>query len=128
MEARSARRSTSHSIAQGIGLASRMALLEEIRDKALRGEFEFSQHAVDQAVLRQIEVRELREAMANAEIIEDYPLDKYGPSCLLLGFTSAGRPLHVQMSYPSRPRLKVITVYEPDPGLWAEFRRRRRSR
>ena len=30
-------------------------------------------------------------AKSRAEIIEDYPNDKYGPSCLLLGFTQAGR-------------------------------------
>jgi len=29
-------------------------------------------------------VRELREAIATSSIIEDYPEDKYGPSCLVL--------------------------------------------
>ncbi len=62
----------------------------------------------------------------NGEIIEDYPDDKYGPSCLVLGFTVAGRPLHVQCSYPSRPLVKIITLYEPDSGLWIDFRERRR--
>jgi hypothetical protein len=33
-----------------------------------------------------------------SEVIEDYPEDKYGPSCLILGFTVYGRPLHVQCS------------------------------
>lgn len=41
-----------------------------------------------------------REAVAHGNIIEDYPDDKYGPSCLILGFTLAGRPLHSQCSYP----------------------------
>ena len=36
------------------------------------------------------------ELMAAApNMIEDYPEDKYGPSCLLLRFTSANRPLHI---------------------------------
>ena len=60
-----------------------------------------------------------------SEIIEDYPEDKYGPSCLILGYTKAGRPLHVQCSYPSRPIVKIITVYEPDPNLWIDFRIRK---
>ena len=102
-----------------------MEILTGIRAKVLGNEFEYSQHALDQAVLRDISVPELREAIANAELIGDYPNDKYGPSCLLLGFTAKGRPLHIQTSYPSRQRLKVITVYEPDPGLWIEFRGRR---
>lgn len=89
------------------------------------GEFEFSKHAVDGSILRHITVAEVLEAVSNAEAIEDYPDDKYGPSCLLLGFTEAGRPLHLQCSYPSRPLVKVITLYEPDPSLWVDFRMRR---
>jgi len=60
-----------------------------------------------------------------SEVIEDYPEDKYGPSCLLLGYTKAERPLHIQCSYPSRPLVKIITLYEPDPDLWIGFRTRR---
>jgi len=61
------------------------------------------------------------------EIIEDYPEDKYGPSCLILGLTKTGRPLHIQCSYPSRPLIKVITLYEPDPDLWVDFRVRKQD-
>lgn len=102
-----------------------MAMIDEIRAKVERGRYEFSQHAVDQAILRHISVREVREAFAGGEIIEDYPDDKYGPSCLILGFTKAGRPLHIGCSHPSRPLIKIFTLYEPDPGRWIEFRRRR---
>lgn len=91
-----------------------------------RGDFEFSQHAVDQAILRHISVQELREAISQGEIIEGYPDDKYGPSCLIFGRTSAGRPVHVQCSDPSRSIVKIITVYEPDPALWIGFKVRRR--
>lgn len=72
-------------------------------------------------------MEEIREAFAGGEVIEDYPNDKYGPSCLVLGLTGAGRPLHVQCSDPQRPRVKLITVYEPDPELWIDFRTRRRG-
>ncbi len=102
-----------------------MVDLGGIKDKFRRGEFEFSQHAVDQTVLRRISVQELRETVEASEVIEDYPMDKYGPSCLLLGFTATSRPLHVQVSYPSRPILKVVTAYQPDPERWIELRYRR---
>jgi hypothetical protein len=62
-----------------------------------------------------------------SEIIEDYPEDKYGPSCLILGFTKTGRPLHIQCSYPSRLLIKIITLYEPDPDLWVDFRVRKQD-
>jgi hypothetical protein len=68
-------------------------------------------------------VAEVEDAITSrSEVIEDYPEDKYGPSCLILGYTKAHRPLHVQCSYPSRPLIKIITLYEPDPGLWIDFR------
>jgi hypothetical protein len=100
-------------------------LIDEIRRRVARGDFEFSQHAVDQAILRHISVQELREAIAGGEVIETYTEDKYGPSCLIFGMTDAGRPVHVQCSDPSRFIVKIITVYEPDPALWVEFKVRR---
>jgi Domain of unknown function (DUF4258) len=80
----------------GRTVSSDMALLNEIQAKILRREYEFSRHAVDQSIIRGISVAEVEEAMTTrAEVVEDYPDDKYGPSCLMLGFTMAGRPLRV---------------------------------
>ena len=103
-----------------------MGVLEGIRDKILQRQYELSKHAVDQSIVRRISLAELEQAIANRpEVIEDYSDDKYGPSCLILGFTAGGRPLHVQCSYPSRPVIKIITLYEPDPALWNDFRVRK---
>ena len=104
-----------------------MTMIDDIRDKITRGQFEFSQHAVDQSIVRHICVQELREASAVGEVIEDYPTDKYGSSCLVFGVTLAHRPLHSQCSYPSRPLVKIITLYEPDPQRWVDFKMRRTS-
>jgi hypothetical protein len=100
-------------------------MIEEIREKISAGQFEFSKHAVDQSIVRRVTVQEIHETIAAGEIIEDYPADKYGPSCLVFGRTRAGRPLHIQCSYPTRPLLKVITLYEPDANLWVDFKVRR---
>lgn len=70
-------------------------------------------------------MQEMREAVSAGEVIEDYPDDKYGPSCLILGFTLANKPIHLQCSHPSRPIVKLITVYEPDPAEWVDYRVRR---
>lgn len=40
----------------------------------------------------------------------------------MLGFTTANRPLHVHCSYLSRQIVKLITLYEPDPSSWLEFK------
>jgi hypothetical protein len=100
-------------------------VIEQIRKKVAEDLFEFSQHAVNQSLRRQISVQEIREMLTGGEIIEDYPADKYGPSCLIYGKTRADRPLHIQCSYPSRPLIKIITIYEPDVNLWIDFRTRR---
>jgi hypothetical protein len=102
-----------------------MSTLDDLKAKFAADQFEFSQHALDQSLRRNIAVAEVREVVAAGAIIEDYPNDKYGPGCLLLGWTTARRPLHIQCSYPSRPVVKVITMYEPDPGLWTDFRERK---
>ena len=100
-------------------------MIVEIQEKFARNEFEFSKHATDQSLLREISVQEIREAVRTGEIIEDYPQDKYGPSCLILGFAQTQRPIHVQCSYPLRSIIKVITVYEPNPMEWLDYRIRR---
>lgn len=51
------------------------------------------------------------------EIIEDYPEDARGHSCLLLGRGNAGRPLHVVCA-PKAGYLAVITAYVPEAAEW----------
>jgi len=105
-----------------------MTLVEEIRGKILKRQYEFSKHAVDQSIIRDIGILEVEEAIeGRSEVIEDYPEDKYGPSCLILGFTRKGRPLHIQVGYPSRPIVKIVTLYEPNPDLWIDFRIRKKD-
>ncbi|MFN6569476.1 hypothetical protein [Dendronalium sp. ChiSLP03b] len=41
------------------------ALLEEIRRKIVSNQFEFSKHAVDQSILRDIHIQEIKEAIAS---------------------------------------------------------------
>ncbi|MEM9905496.1 MAG: DUF4258 domain-containing protein [Cyanobacteria bacterium P01_D01_bin.44] len=93
-------------------------MIGDIRQKIADNQFELSKHALDQSILRRVRIQEIRESIAQGQVIEDYPEDKYGPSCLICGFTQANRPLHIQCSYPSRPLIKVVTVYEPAPSLW----------
>ena len=96
-----------------------------IQRKWAAGFVEFTRHATDRSIRRSISIEEIRQAVSSGAVIEDYPDDKYGPSCLIFGFTTVGRPLHVHCSYPTRPLVKVITVYEPDATLWIDFKSRR---
>jgi hypothetical protein len=99
--------------------------LEDIRRQLASGEFEFSRHGFRRAVERNISEHEIREAGESADLIEDYPEDKYAPSALLLGFSAAGRALHFQVSFGDSKLTKIVTIYEPDPSEWIEHRKRR---
>ncbi|HWF62772.1 MAG TPA: DUF4258 domain-containing protein [Nitrospira sp.] len=82
---------------------------DDIRRQLSAGEFEFSRHVFTRAIERNISDVEIQQAGAQTRIIEGYPEDKYAPSSLLLGFTTAGRPLHIQVSHVDSDLLKIIT-------------------
>ena len=46
-----------------------MAIIDDIREKMASSQFEFSQHAVDQSIVRHISIQELREAIAVGDMI-----------------------------------------------------------
>jgi hypothetical protein len=94
-----------------------------LRQSVRQGQIYFIDHAVHQMAKRLIEDSEICEAILAGEIIEEYPEDKYTPSCLVYGRTVQGRHLHVVCSSP--PRVRIVTVYEPEPTEWIEYRRRK---
>lgn len=102
-----------------------MKTITRLRDQLSRGEFDFSRHALRRVVERRISDREIREAGSEAVVVEDYPHDKYSRSCLLLGFTEAGRPLHVQVSRADTPLVRIVTIYQPSVAGWIGYTRRR---
>ncbi len=84
--------------------------IDNIRKKIEKGLFEFSKHAVDQSIIRCISVQNVHEVISNGTIIEDYPEDKYGPSCLIFGMTAGERPIHI----PKLSNFQVCRRYKED--------------
>ena len=99
--------------------------LETIRAAFAVSRFDFTEHATERAVERNISEFEILAADSRAITIEEYPHDKYGPTRLLLGFTRAGRALHIQVADSPSPPVKIITLYEPDPAEWENYERRK---
>ena len=67
---------------------------------------------------------EVRSVLEQGEVIEEYPEDARGHSCLVLGRGEGGRPIHVVCA-PKAEYLAIITAYLPDPKEWSpDFRRR----
>ncbi len=105
-------------------MTSDAELLRSIRAEILEGRYRFTLHAVQEATRDRTAVEDVVSAILdeNAVIIEDYPEDARGPSCLILG-TQSGSPLHLVVAYPPDPA--VITAYRPDPDKWVDYRTRR---
>jgi hypothetical protein len=90
------------------------------------GSYRYTVHGARQRIERRLAGDEIEAAIESGEIIEDYPEHHYGPCCLILGFTSSGKALHLVCS--CRSVVDIITVYEPDPSEWEpDLRTRKRT-
>ena len=97
--------------------------IKEIQNRIRQRKYRFSGHSVKRMIKRDMTRQEVESAILTGEIIEEYPDDKYSPSCLVYGKTEDGRDLHIQVSLP--PIVVIITVYEPDPEEWGDCKVRR---
>lgn len=94
---------------------------EHIRKLASMGNITLSRHALQRAMERSISVDEIQQALSFVtELIEEYPHDARGHSCLVRCYTESGDPFHcvcaiVRRGEGSRmePHVVVITVYRP---------------
>ncbi|MGK5085947.1 DUF4258 domain-containing protein [Bdellovibrionota bacterium FG-2] len=103
------------------------SILSRVR-KSARKRILFLPHAVRQMSRsdRMISAAEVRKTIMRIGIIvEDYPTDARGHSCLILGHPKGKRPVHVVCS-PKDEYLAIITAYVPDQKQWnQDFTRRR---
>jgi len=97
--------------------------IHHIRAKISTSDYRFSDHAVKRMIKRNINRHEIEEAILTGESVEEYPDDKYSPTCLIYGKTHEGRDLHIQVSLP--PLVVIVTTYEPDPEQWIDGKIRR---
>lgn len=103
---------------------------ETIRALVKAGKYEFSIHAEKERQADKITMEELEEALGSCKVIEDYPTDPRGASCLVLGF-AAERPVHAVCTIRKGPEeVLLITVYDLSkrPEKWTDnYQRRRRQ-
>ena len=65
-------------------------MIDNIRKRVEDGDYALTIHGFERCVERNISPDEIRYVILSGEIIEDYPKDKYGPSCLIYGITQRG--------------------------------------
>lgn len=89
----------------------------------------FLPHAIRQMSRtdRMISTSEVHRVINNGELIEDYPEDARGHSCLIFGHGDGERTIHVVCS-PKEDYLAIITAYLPDPEQWEDnFKKRKKK-
>jgi hypothetical protein len=99
-----------------------------IRRLVTEGRYGYSRHAERERELDMIYTWELEDALRNGEIIENYPDDPRGASCLVLGFCGP-KPIHAVCTIKTEPEeLFLVTVYDPSkrPDKWTDNYRKKR--
>jgi hypothetical protein len=74
---------------------------------------------------RMISTAEVRNVVERGGLVEDYPEDVRGHSCLILGYGTGGTPIHVVCS-PKDDYLAIITTYIPNLEEWEYGYRQRK--
>jgi Domain of unknown function (DUF4258) len=100
-------------------------ILEQVREAANK-RLLFLPHTIRQMSRpdRMITTIEVEAVVRAGEVIEDYPEDARGHSCLMLGVGRDDRAIHVVCA-PKDEYLAIITAYLPDSSQWApDFRGR----
>lgn len=97
-----------------------------IKSKITKGNYEFSSHAEEERQADKISISEIEKAILNGEVIENYPKDPRGTSCLILGYGQEGYPIHIVCGKTNSERIRIITVYIPAFPKWVDAKTRRR--
>jgi hypothetical protein len=102
--------------------------IEEIRELVRAGRYEVSIHAQQERLEEDLDLNEIEAALLQGELIEDYPEDPRGPSCLV-GRLAGPKPIHIVIGWATRKQqveriLRLITVYIPRPPKWIDLRTR----
>ena len=102
--------------------------IDEICQLIREKRYEISLHAQQERLEDDLDISDVEAAIVHGEIIEDYPNDPRGASCLVAG--QAGiKSIHAVLGWArkrdgSERVLRVITVYRPQLPKWTDSRTR----
>ncbi len=97
----------------------RLIDIETLRNYYKKDVVFVTEHAAERYRQRGIRTRDVRVAVENGEIIEQYPEDYPFPSCLICGKDENDNYIHVCMSDEGTTS-RIITAYYPDKDKWEE--------
>ena len=89
-----------------------------LRKKIRQDEYDLSHHAHKERQVDKISIVEINNTILKGDIIEEYPKDPRGSSCLVVT-----KSLHVVCGF-RKERLLVVTVYRPELPTWIDYKTR----
>ncbi|MDR2900035.1 MAG: DUF4258 domain-containing protein [Treponema sp.] len=98
-----------------------MLQIEDLRDYLSNETIILTDHLLSRMRQRHIRFTDIKHAIENGEIIEQYTEDYPFPSCLI-----NGNNIHVVCSI-GEDRLYIITAYHPSSVQWEDGGRKRRT-
>jgi len=97
--------------------------LERIIGFLREDKFIVSKHARIRMFQRNISTDDIRDAIMEGEMIEEYVADEPCPSALVLGFLE-NTPYHVVVAQCD-DHVRIVTVYKPEEDRWIGYKVRR---
>jgi len=101
-------------------------IIEELRRFCSDENMFMTRHTVNRCFERGIKYGQIKQAILNGEIIEQYPADHPYPSCLILNISTENQPLHI-VAGAGEGKLWIITAYYPSPVKWEDDGKTRKA-
>jgi hypothetical protein len=98
-----------------------MLYIEDIRSCCTDDTIVLTEHLLTRMRQRHIRLNEIKQAIYNGEIIEQYPTDYPFPSCLV-----NAEDIHIVCSI-GEGRLYIITAYRPSSEQWEDDGKKRKE-
>ena len=93
-----------------------------VKDKKIR----WTNHVIIRLLQRNINQKDVENALINGEIIEEYENDYPYPSCLVFGINLNNDVLHIVCG-SNDEELWIITAYYPDKKEWEDDMKTRKE-
>ena len=93
-----------------------------VKDKKIR----WTNHVIIRLLQRNINQKDVENALINGEIIEEYEKDYPYPSCLVFGINLNNDVLHIVCG-SNDEELWIITAYYPDKKEWEDDMKTRKE-
>src|SRR4030042_1498509 len=93
-------------------------IIDEIKEKVSKNEYYYTLHSEIERKADDLTFYQIEEAILAGDILEQYPDDGRGKSCLLVGF-SENIPIHIVYGKRSE-KIVIITAYVPKPPKFVD--------